>query len=59
MVQNPISSDNRTSDSSKISSRQVKQVKGNRSVGMAQTPITPHACFGEVDDAASLMCWGH
>src|SRR6185437_1173323 len=36
----PNSSDNRTSDSSRISSRQVKQGKGKRSTGIAQTSPT-------------------
>ena len=39
-AQNPSSSDSRTSDSSSISSRQLKQGKGNRSMGIAQTSPT-------------------
>ena len=46
-LQKPSSSDSRTSDSSSISSRQLKQVKGNRSMGMAQTSPTGKASIAE------------
>src|SRR5262249_57501860 len=50
----PSSSDSRTSDSSTISSRQVKQAKGKRSTGSAQT--SPTAVLGSSAGPPHSLC---
>ena len=50
----PSSSERRTSDSSMISSRQVKQGKGKRSIGIAQT--SPTDVFGSRAGPPHSLC---